>query len=73
MRSIKDISNEKSNIEGVLNKNEMLWLRSLLSLHPNNCLNQIMATENIKKELNIELDKMTKVFLYFWIYNSEFI
>ena len=62
MKSLKDISNEKSNIEGLLNENQILWLRSLVNLHPHNSLIQIMATENLKIELNKELDKMIKVF-----------
>ena len=61
------MSNNEKSIEQSLDKNEILWLRSLLKLPMRNPLLNMFKTENIVNTVKSELEKMTKVLSYWEI------
>ncbi len=61
MKLVSEMSNNEKSVEQSLDKNEILWLRSLLKLPMRNPLLNMFKTENIVSTVKSELEKMTKV------------
>lgn len=69
MKLVSEMSNNEKSVEQSLDKNEILWLRSLLKLPMRNPLLNMFKTENIVTTVKSELEKMTKVRIDFFLGN----